>query len=332
MDTKSYRQAIIQATKFLLSQQNDDGSIRPVEHGVGTLHKVPFALSTMGQFDRAARLCAYAYENVMDDEGDLVGHFSRSPRHQHYYLVSNAWLAAGAQRLGHFELSLRAADFIGSLQHPQSGGFFTAGPAASIDGEQDVFTTATCGLALLYCGRVEEATQAGEFLRQVWEKQPAGSARLYTRTQAGKDLVTEIQDDEAFDSVLIVGKPGQAYHIPAVAAGFLTKLAEVTGSQPFVETAQKLANFLDGCGADRYQSEASGLFGWAAAILYANSGNQNYRRIATAVADGLVQSQLANGSWLKASMGEDLTSDVIDGTAEGVICLTQILEGLCSGD
>ncbi len=331
MDTKSYRQAIIQATKFLLSQQGDDGSVKPVEHGVGTVYKVPFALCTMGQFDRAARLCAYLHENVMDEEGDLVGHFSRSPLHTHYYLVSNAWITAGAQRLGQFGLSLRTVDFIGSLQHPESGGFFTAGPAASIDGEQDMLSTATCGLALLYCGRLDEAQQAGDYLKSLWDRQPAGSARLYTRTK-GKDLVTEIQDEEALQSVLIVGKPGQAYHVPALAAGFLAKLSEATGNGEYLETAQKLVNFLDGCGADRYQSETSGFFGWAAAILYAGSGNQNYRRIAAAVADGLTQSQLANGSWLKASMGEDLTSDVIDGTAEGIICLTQILEGLCCGE
>jgi len=124
MDIKAYRQATIQAAKFLLSQQDEDGSFKPVDMGVATYYKVPYALALMGQCERASRLCTYLLGNVMDEEGDFVGHFSRSDLHERYYLVANAWLIAGAQRLGQFGISLRGVDFVGSLQHATSGGFY----------------------------------------------------------------------------------------------------------------------------------------------------------------------------------------------------------------
>jgi hypothetical protein len=334
MDIKAYRQATVQAVKFLLSQQNEDGSFNPVDMGIATYYKVPYALSVMGASERASRLCAYVLGSVMDEEGegDFVGHFSRSPLHERYYLVSNAWLVAGAQRLGQFGISLRGVDFLGSLQHPTSGGFFTAGPAASRDGEQDVLSTATCGLALLYCGRTEDAVQAGAYLQKVWESQPAAAARLFLCTRKGSELITEFTEENALERMIMVGKQDQWYHAAGMAAGFLARLAEVTGDAGTLEIAQKDLHFLDGCGPDRYNGPKSAFFGWAAALLHAATGNANYRRIAVSVADGLLENQLQNGSWLQGCMGEDLTSDVVDGTAEGIICMSQILEGLSAGE
>jgi len=332
MDIRSYKHSVIQGTKFLLSQQNDDGSLRPVEEGIASYCRVPFALAAMGQTERAARLMMYIAESVIDEEGDFVGHFPRSDLFQRYYLVPNAWLISGAHRLGRFGISLRGIEFLGSLQHPQTGGFFTAGPNATVSGEQDVLSSATCGLTLLYCGRLDEAIQVGQYLQYVMDHQPSPAARLLFKTRGTGEVVSEFSEENAAEQMMGVGKSKQWYHVPALAAGFLIKLAETTGSTESLDLAQKYLQFIDSCGSDRYNSEKSGLFGWAAALAYEATGNQNYRRIATSVADALLEAQLANGSWLKASMGEDLVSDVVDATAENLIALVQVLEGLVAGD
>jgi rhamnogalacturonyl hydrolase YesR len=155
---------------------------------------------------------------------------------------------------------------------------------------------------------------------------------MYFRTRKGLQLVTDVPEEKMSEYVISVGKPDQWYHVPSLAAGFLAKLYEATGDRRHLETAQRYLNFVENCGPDRYSSIRSGFLGWAAAQLYAITGNANYRRIAIAVADGLMKLQLANGSWLQMSCSEDLTSDVVDGTAEGIICMTQILEGLVSGE
>lgn len=332
MDMRAYRQSAINATKFLLSQQQDDGSFIPVEQGVAAYHKVPFALSLMGQGERAGRLCMYLREGVLDEEGDFRGHFKRTPLHRRYSVVANAWLVAGTQRLGQFGISLPGMDYLGGLQHPKSGGFFTAGSEATLSGEQDILSTAVCGLALLYCGRVDDALSAGAFLKFMYDKQPASAARMFFASRGAGEIATEFSEENAQERLMTVGKQGQWYHVPALAAGFLTKLAEASQEPAMLETAQDYLHFVDSGGADRYMSEKSGFVGWAAALLYAATGNQNFRRMAIAVADGLLEKQLANGSWLQASMGEDLTSDVVDGTAENMICMVQILEGLSAGE
>lgn len=333
MDLRNYRQATIQATKWLLSQQTDDGGVTPLEDGVATFNKVPLAFAVMGQVDRAARLCAWLEENSLDDEGDFTQFFARSGLHERFYLWANSWLICGAQRLAEFGISAPAMDFLLSLQHPTAGGFLTAGPGAGVNDSQDALSTAVAGLACLYGGQLAAAEAAGNFLLSLWENQPGGAAaRLYYAVRTGDAIVTEFDEAEAEYFVVQVGKAEQWYHVPALAAGFLALLHQVTGQNTYLNGTHGYLQFIDSCAADRYASEKSAFVGWAAAIAYRMTGNANYERIATTVADGLMSTQLPNGTWLKGCMGGDITADVVDATAEGIIVLSQILQSLSIGE
>ena len=109
MDLRSYRQAAIKATRWLMTQQQPDGSLRPVDHGLAACHKVPFALAVMGEEERAARLCAWVIDQLMDEEGDFTKTYPRMGLMERFYQYPNAWLAAGAHKLGVFSLSCAAA-------------------------------------------------------------------------------------------------------------------------------------------------------------------------------------------------------------------------------
>ncbi len=333
MDLRNCRQATIQATKWLLSQQTEDGGIKPVEHGMSTFHKVPLALAIMGQGDRAARLCAWIAENSLDEEGDFTQFFPRSELHERFYPWTNAWLVCGAQRLGEFGLSVPALDFLLSLQHPTTGGFLTAGPVAGVNDIQDALSTAAAGLACLYGGQVAAAEAAGRFLLWLWENQPGGAAaHLYYTAQAGTEIVTEFDPDEADYFALQVGKPEQWYHVPGMAAGFLALLYEATRQPEYIDGTHGYLQFVESCGADRYTNDKSAFLGWGAALAYRATGNANYQRITEAVADGLIQDQLPNGTWLTGTMAMNITADVVDATAEGIIVVSQILQSLSLGD
>ncbi len=333
MNLRNYRQATIHATKWLLSQQTEDGAMKPVEHGVATFHKVPLAIGIMGQVDRAARLCAWIEENSLDEEGDFAEFFPRAGLHQHFYSWANSWLICGAQRLGQFEISVPALDFLVSLQHPVAGGFLTAGPAAGVNDNQDALSTATAGLACLYGGQIAAAEAAGDFLLWLGDNQPGGAAaRLYYVACDGDSIVTEFEEDEAEYFVVQVGKKDQWYHVLGLVAGFLALLHQATGQDQYLEGTHRYLQFVESCASDRYVSEKSAFWGWAAAIAYQATGNANYQRIAQEVAEGLLANQLPNGSWLKGCMGEDITADVVDATAEGIIVLTQILQSLSVGE
>ncbi len=331
MDLRSYRQATINATKWLMSQQQHDGSFRPAEHGLATCHKLPYALALMGEEERAARLCAWLVDQLMDDEGDFTKLYPRTKLMEHFYIYPNAWLVAGAQKLGVFTLSLPAAGFLYMLQHPETGGFLTAGPRAGLNDEQDLLSTAVGGLSCLHTGQIESASKAGDFLVWLLDAQPRSNT-LCMAVRNKEELIEEAPSEEMEKYyILHVGRPEQFYAAPALAALFLTKLYDATKKDDFLTAAQLYANFPESGGADKYSSIYSGFFGWAAAELFAATGNQNYLRITTEVADALLEQQLENGSWLQASMSVDEESDVVDGTAESIIVLRGITKALALG-
>ena len=329
MDMKIYRQAMIRAAKWLLSQQGDDGALAPVEHGVATYHKVPLALAVMGQMDRAALLAGWIQQNSLDSEGDFAGRYPRPALHQDFYPWANAWLICGMQCLGHFGLSMPALDFLLTLQHPASGGFLSAGPTAGLNDQQDGLSTAAAGLACLYGGQIAAAEAAGRFLLWLWDDQPGGAAaRLYFTAQQGNQIVAEFDEEAAEHFAVNTNRPAQWYHVPALAAGFLILLHEATGEEAYLAVGHQYLQFAEACAADRYRSEKSAFLGWAAAIGLKTTGNANYERVVEQVGSSLLATQLGNGSWLKGCMGSDLTADVVDATAEGIICLAKMVESL----
>jgi hypothetical protein len=331
MDLRGYRQAIINATKWLISQQQKDGSFIPADHGLATCHKVPYALALMGEEERAARLCGWIVEHLMDGEGDFSKLYPRMGALARYHVYPNAWLVAGAQKLGLFSLSFPASGFLLALQHPKSGGFLTAGPSAGLKDEQDLLGTATAGLACLHQGAYDAAVRAGDFLTWLLEAQPRGNV-LFMAARYPEKIVSEgFEEADDLHYVLHMGRVGQLYASPALAALFLTKLGDALGNEDYVTAARFYLDFIEGGGDDRYTSIRSGFLGWAAAELYTVTGGQNYLRVATEVADNLLRQQLENGSWLQGSMSADLESDVVDGTAEHIIVLKGITKALTLG-
>jgi hypothetical protein len=333
MNITAYRQAALKAARWLLSQQNEDGSINPVDQGVAAYYKVPYALSLVGRTPEAVRLLTWVRENAFTEEGDFGGRYPRIGAHQVYYHYSNSWLICGAQRLGQFDLSLRGVDFLLTMQHPESGGFLTRGPESTLSGEQDLMSTCTAGLACLYTGRLEEATAVGDHLVRVWEKQPVSSKRLYFTLHNGEQLITEFPAEDAMLRMVDGAKPAQHYMIPGLATAFLVRLWYATGDKRYLQVANEYAEFGDLCADDRYTTLPSAWFGWGAALLYQATGNANYQRIASTVADFLVEGQLEAGTWGDPSVvaPQDLHI-IVDSTAELAILLCELVEGLMTGE
>jgi hypothetical protein len=267
----------------------------------------------------------------MDEDGDFTGLYPRNDLMKRYYSYPNAWLVAGAQKLGLFTLSWPAAGFLQMLQHPETGGFLTAGPAASLNDEQDLLTTAVAGIACLHMGNTDAAVAAGQFLIWLLEQQPKSNV-LFMAVRDKNQLVQEVTE-EGMEQYYVfhVGRAQQFYAAPGLGALFLAKLYEATRNDEYLTAAQLYANFPESDAGDKYNSIYSGFWGWAAAELFAATGNQNYLRTATEVANALLEQQLENGSWLQASMSVNQESDVVDGTAEHVIVLKGISKALALG-
>ncbi|GEM_PF-507563 len=337
-DRSAGKQAAIKAVKWLIKQQNADGSFQPLSEGMAGFHKVPYALAQSGQSGRGVRLCTWIVDYSLDEDGDFGATFGRQGPMERYYLYPSAWIVAGAQKLGQFGVSMRAWDFIASLQHPDTGGFLRTGPDAGLDDEQDMLSTAVAGLAGLYMGAEEAATAAGDFLVRRWESQPSSGDRMYLMVRRGEEPVrvhTEGLDREYILQVASAkgdpGPEGQWYFVAGLVAGFLARLSEATANHSYLRVAQEYINFCEAGADDRYSSPRSGFLGWGASILYALTGNVNYARIAEAVAEAMVARQAADGSWMEPCLPSDLPSAQTDATAESVIILLETLDNLEAG-
>lgn len=333
MNITGYRQAAMKAVRWLLAQQNEDGSIKPVDQGVAAYYKIPYAFSLAGRTPEGVRLLTWVRENALTEEGDFAGRYPRIGSHQVYYHYSNSWLICGAQRLGQFDLSLRGIEFLLTMQHPESGGFLTRGPDSALSGEQDLMSTCMAGMACLYTGRLEEARAVGEHLVRVWEKQPVSGKRLYFTLHNGEQLITDFPEEDALLRMVDTSKPAQPYMIPGLATAFLVRLWYATGEKRYLQTAHEYAEFGDLCADDRYTTLPSAWFGWGAALLYQATGNANYQRIASKVADFLTQSQLDSGTWGDpAIVSPEDQHIIVDSTAELAILLCETVEGLIAGE
>ncbi|MGQ9732937.1 MAG: hypothetical protein ACUVX8_16895 [Candidatus Zipacnadales bacterium] len=333
MNITAYRQAALRAVRWLVNQQNPDGSINPVDQGIAAYYKVPYAFSLTGRTPEAVRLLAWVRENAFTEEGDFGGRYPRIGAHQVFYHQSNSWLICGAHRVGQFDLSLRGVEFLLSMQHPQSGGFLTRGPEESLSGEQDLMSTCLAGMACLYTGRLNEATAVADHLVRIWEKQPVASKRLYFTMHHGEHLITDFPEQDAVLRMVDTTKPHQHYTIPGLATAFLVRAWYATGVKRYLEIAHEYTEFGDLCADDRYTTLPSAWFGWGAALLYQATGNANYQRIAEAVGDFLTEAQLECGTWGDPAViaPEDLYI-IVDSTAELAILLWEMVEGLMTGE
>ncbi len=328
MELRQCRQAVVAGLKWMLSEQNADGSFEPAEFGMCAYHKVPYALSLVGQVERAIKLCTWIETKVFTEEGDF-----EDPRHRQgpmstYYLYPNAWMALGMHRLELYQMSVSALEFLASLQHPDTGGFLTAGPDAGLDDQQDILSTAVTGLALLPAGYLKAAVDAGRFLVNVFNSQPKVGLRLNLTIEKRDQFVTEYDEEKANAYVITLKSPGQWYFVPGLAALFLVKLYQATGDQTFLNGAQSYVQFAESGADDRYGEARSGFLGLAAAQLYATTGVNTYANIAEAVADNILAAQMRNGSWAEGTMGYEPPAPILDATAENVIVLTGIIPAL----
>jgi len=328
-DWDHYQRAIDRGVAWLLGQQNPDGSMDPVEGGIGGYYKVPYAFSLTGNVAAGVRLVDWVRENNFAADGDFKGLSPRLGPHTTYYHYANSWLVCGAERLGQFDISRPAAQFLMDLQD-DSGGFPTAGPEAKPGDAIDLMSTPIAGLACLWVGAVECAQRTGDLLVRMLDEQPMPDERLYFIRDAN-GLVVDFPPEEATQHVIDTAPEKQWYFICGACAAFLVRLCRATGASRHLRAAQQYVEFCTRCAADRYSTPQSGKVGWGSALLFGLTGDEEYEKMARAVGDYLVESQQDDGTWRNPVVSQEAYV-IMDATAEFVVELCEIIEGLAVGE
>jgi hypothetical protein len=178
----------------------------------------------------------------------------------------------------------------------------------------DSSSTSSAGLALLACGLVAEAIQAGDFILRLLDAQPEVKRYFYSSWEVEAGLMTDIWGDEDANSIRgrkqfclstdadplgeltwLVGKPMK----------FLCKLYDQTSDQRYLDGAVALFDFFHQLGEGRWQNYGSCKISWAGAELYRHSGELRFAETAERIFDWFCQTQYPDGLWVHSLWYQD---------------------------
>lgn len=338
-----YQEAIQKGAAWLAKHQNDDGSISPLELGIGSYYKMPMAFNAAGKSKRAGQLLSWVRAKIIDETGDFSGPYSRGI-YDGVYPYPNAWLTVAAHINGFFDISIPAVNFLIGIQSP-AGGFYNNKQTITealvekkaksayqtlnnAETTLDIMCTAMSGLACLYTGKMDAAFKTASLLEKMYLTQPNLDGGFYFHYKPEQGLYCDFKPQEALAYYIDFQAPKQFYFELGIAAVFLIRFAQFSGQQKYSKLAEDYLLLIEKAADDKYTTPQSGKIGWAASYLYNITGQEKYQKMVLAVADYLVAAQDQSGCWYNVSEKEDLQVTTMDVTAEFVVLLNEMLLAL----
>lgn len=310
--------------EYLVAQQRADGALgHPEKDGLGPYYKSLWALICSGRTSEANRLATWLSREVLTEEGDFAGEM-RGKLFDRSYAYPNAWLIVGAHKLGRYDISRRAMEFL-LLLHHETGGFRVE--RDNEDAVQDILNSCQAGNACLATGHIAEAKSVGRFMRTMYEAQPDPTHELFFVCKPGQGLRTSFPDERQKLHSIRHDTPRQAYFNMGIAGAFLARLAMATGDASWSvlgrDYLQLAFNTLD----EMYETAQVGKVGWGAALVYQTTGDDQMRRLAERVGEAMLAQQTESGGWDNTGgyVNDAIRTEV---TAEFIALLDEMIAGL----
>lgn len=284
-------------------------------------YKAPYLYAVLGDPVRSRYYADLMQTQYLQADGD----FRTSPVDRGWavapvmpavrYLYPSGWIIVGLRKLGVYSAAGRGVDFVRRFQSPELGGFFSVFDVKTGQVETrylDSSSTSSAGLALLACGRVEEATRAGDFLLRLLEAQPEPERHFYTSWDSEAGLVTDVWDKaDGFFSwgrvqfcLTTEADPLKEYTwLAGKTMKFLAKLYDETSDRRYLDGAVSLFDFFQRLDEGSWHNTGSCKIMWSAAELYRHTGEPNFAQAAERVFDALCQSQTPDGIWVHTVIG-----------------------------
>lgn len=299
-------------TKWLLSQQDKISEIKDFS----AHYKAPYLMAVTGQPERAAYYVNLFRDYYYKENGDFRmsedvkgwQHLPASPANR--YIYGNGWAIAGLQKLGAYNLTDKALDFLLRFQDSETGGFFSnfdIQENAVIQSKLDTSSTCAAVLALLNCGRKEEAILGAKFLVRMIEEQPDKQRFFYTTFQKGQGVFTDVfhnedatafngrkhfcvstEHDALYEMVWFIGMPIK----------ILGMIYNLTGDKEFLDGAVAYYQFFEKLSSGKWENNSGTKVMWGAAELFALTGNTKYKETAEHYLSWLLDTQHNTGVWV----------------------------------
>jgi hypothetical protein len=338
---RKYEEAAVKGRQWLLTRLQPGGTFNARNKNLRCYLRSPLALLMTGAPRSAYPLLDTLGASYLSEAGDFrtsaeakygSDRFNMKGE-KNCYLYGNGWAAISAHLNGRFDISYRAIPYLLRYQDPSTGGFLSYHDAVlSPEERQDVASTCSCCYALLFCGRVAEATKAADFLLRLSELQ-SESDRFYLSLTRDGGLIRSFSPEDAFYYVVDRGQTKQAYWMLGYASAVLAKVYLATGQKKHLEGAVWYFDFLMSC-----QPDVTSFFGfwkmaWAASVLTSIFKTERYSGRATEMLDRMVSSQQEQGYWAwSLDLGMTLENDdwLVDLSSEMIVWLCELPRMLTS--
>ena len=323
LDTEKYISSALKALKWLQTQLISDGSYNNIEIDLASYYKSPYLFHLAGKHTEANLILDYIKRKFMRKNGDFTTEGetkSGNSAFKEYWPYINGWIAITSQKMGRFDVSFPAYEYLKSFFNPDLGGFTTNKPFKQGNNVVDVLTTSHLGLTALYFGDLEKAKQSGNLLHRFFNKQPDSKSKIFLRMDGNSNLITDFPKEAAVFFNVSTMQPGQAYFMIGYPIAFLGKLYKATDDKEYLITAKNYLDFALACGKNIYSTHFNHKVGWGVAIITNITKDERYLDFSVSIADYLLTLQDQNGSWL---MNEPSHTS-FDQTAEIAIWLLEI--------
>jgi len=283
------------AGAYLAMMQRPHGAITGDDLPMDVFHKLPCAFAACGRVGEAHRLVDWIVRDRGFTEDGAVNLYLEPVEMAIY---KHAWLVQGAQRLGRFDLSRPAFDYLLQAQQP-GGGFACERPG---EGQARALTTGWCGVAALFMNRLDVAERAGQAMIDLYDAQPEPGKFHFFTTPEGQVKVRPPDPEHADDlyqaqTVIDSTRPGQFYWEVGMGMILLARLYQATGEPRWRDYAMKYLRFNLNCQPDGFAHPAAGKSGIGAALVYAITGDNAAREAALRQCRFLIEHQERSGAW-----------------------------------
>lgn len=289
--------------RWLDQQLQDDGSFGPDVDDLSCYYKVPYIFSLTGRRAAAHLVLDHIKTRFFQSTGDFTTSEkikSATPVFGEFWAYTNGWIAIAAQRMGRFDVAQPAYDYIKTFFHPKLGGFTTHKPYSSGNELVDVISTSHLGLVSLYFGDIERAKKARLFLHEMMEKQPDPTTKIFLKADGRGSLVSIFPHDAGVFHQVHAHEPNQAYFMVGYPIAFLAKLYLATGERRFLATSKRYLDFAMNAKGNLRTFHFSHKVMWGASIVAQITGEFEYAKFASEIAEHLLKIQSGTGLWLES--------------------------------
>ena len=297
-----YKNSLEKSNAWLLTQINPDGTVNPASKGSIAYYKLPWALILAGKTLEAKKIIDWNVRENMTPNGDFKSD-KRQKFALDFYIYPNAWLCLASHLLSLFDISYPAWKYIATHQDPNTGGYCGRSPYnPDRDNLQDAISTAWSSIVGLHLGKLEQAINAGKFLKMLLEIQPDFQREFYYYWYPQKGLVVEKpaeESDKRFIRINIEEKEENFYYILGAIIAFLAKLFLVTRDKQHLDSAKAYYDFVLRAGEKPFHTESCGKLCYASLHLYHATEDLKYLEMAEKFMDSLLGIGEAEGFWIR---------------------------------